>query len=124
VFTVLPAVTYSTLKPELRNEGAAFNALVRSLGMSVGISLMQIYALRDSIRTHSRLVERVRPGNTMLDFAMPSFDSSTANGIGRIIGEITRQATVVGYVDAFALAGVISFALIPTVLFMRVRRNG
>ena len=60
VFTMLPGITYATLKPELRNEGAAFNSLVRNMGMSVGISLMQILALRDSIRTHARLVERVR----------------------------------------------------------------
>ena len=123
VFTILPAVTYSTLKPALRNEGAAFNSLARTLGMSVGISLMQILALRDSIRTHARLVERVRPGNTMVDFAMPALDLSSNHGVGGIIGEISRQATVVGYVDAFALAGVISFALIPTLLFVRLRRD-
>ncbi|MBU6266051.1 MAG: DHA2 family efflux MFS transporter permease subunit [Sphingomonadales bacterium] len=122
VFTVLPGLTYATLDAGLRNEGAAFNALVRNMGMSVGISLMQILALRTSDGARSGLVATIRRDNAMLDYAMPWLDPNATGAVARIDGMIARQATVVGYVEAFMLAGVVAFALIPLVLLMRVRR--
>ncbi|MDE2405764.1 MAG: multidrug efflux MFS transporter [Sphingomonadales bacterium] len=122
VFTTLPGLTYATLDPALRNEGAAFNALVRNMGMSVGISLMQILALRRADGAHAGLVQAVRPDNVMIDFSMPWLDLGATGGVARISGMIARQAAVVGYVEAFLLAGLVAFALIPFVFLMRVRR--
>jgi len=122
VFTVLPGITFATLAPELRNEGAAFNALVRNMGMSVGISLMNIYAVHEAALTRARLVEGVRPDNPVVPWAMPSLDFGLGESLARIGGEVSRQAIMVGYVEAFYISGVIAFAMMPLVLFMRVRR--
>ena len=122
VYTMLPGITFATLKPELRDEGAAFNALVRNLGMSVGVSLTQILAIRETAWTRARLVEGVRPDNPMLDFAMPGFDLWSHESAARMSGEIARQATMVGYVNAYLIAGIMAFAMIPTVFLVRVRK--
>jgi len=122
VFTTLPGLTYATLDPGLRNEGAAFNALARNMGMSVGISLMQILALRVSDGARSGLVGTIRPDNALIDYAMPWLDLHAPAGIGRIDGLIMQQATVVGYVESFLLAGLGAFVLIPLLLLLRVRR--
>ena len=92
------------------------------MGMSVGISLMNIYAVHEAALTRARLVEGVRPDNPVVPWAMPSLDFGLGESLARIGGEVSRQAIMVGYVEAFYISGVIAFAMMPLVLFMRVRR--
>jgi DHA2 family multidrug resistance protein len=122
VFTMLPGITFSTLDPALRNEGAAFNALVRNMGMSVGVSITQIFALHEAAWTRSRLAEGFRPDNPAMIYGMPTFDFDSASSVTQMSYEISRQATMVGYVNAFLVAGFLAFALVPLVMLMRVRR--
>ena len=49
VFVPASALTYATLKPELRTEGASLFSLSRNLGSSVGISIMTSPACNGSI---------------------------------------------------------------------------
>lgn len=122
MMTMLPGITFSTLPAHLRNEGAAFSALVRNMGMSVGVTLTQIMAVRETGIVRARLVEGVRPDNPVLNYAFPGFDFSSLQSVAAIGGEISRQAVMVGYIDAFLAAGIMAFLMIPTVLLIRKRR--
>jgi DHA2 family multidrug resistance protein len=53
----------------------------------------------------------------------PMFDPSTTAGISALNGEITRQATMVAYVDDFRLMFFITIACMPMLLFMRKPRR-
>ncbi len=121
-FTILPGITFATLKPELRNEGAAINALIRNIGMSSGISLMQIVAIHQSAGTRARLVEGARPDNPVVQFAMPGFDFDATEAVMRLGGEISRQAMMIGYINTFYAGAAIAMLMIPAVFLIRVAK--
>jgi DHA2 family multidrug resistance protein len=121
-FTILPGITFATLKPELRNEGAAINALIRNIGMSSGISLMQIVAIHQSAGTRARLVEGARPDNPVVQFAMPGFDFDATEAVMRLGGEISRQALMIGYINTFYAGAAIAMLMIPAVFLIRVAK--
>ncbi|MFI4981417.1 MAG: MFS transporter, partial [Nevskiales bacterium] len=120
--TMLPGITFSTLPAHLRNEGAAFSALVRNMGMSVGVTVTQIMAIRETGIVRARLVEGVRQDNPLLHYAFPGFDFESLPSVAGMGGEIARQSVMVGYVDAFLAAGIMAFLLIPAVMLIRMRR--
>lgn len=118
-FTLLPGMVFATLKPEYRNEGASIYALLRSIGTSIGISGLQIFAQHSAAATRTRLAEGVRSDNPVVQHGMPDLDLSSIQAMARMAREVFRQAIMVGYVSAFWLAGVIAMAIIPLVLLLR-----
>jgi DHA2 family multidrug resistance protein len=122
MMTMLPGITFSTLPAQLRNEGAAFSALVRNLGMSVGVTVTQIMAIHETGIVRARLVEGVRQDNPLLHFAFPGFDIDSLPALAGMSGEVARQSVMVGYVDAFLASAILAFLMIPTVLLIRMRR--
>ena len=120
----LSALTFATLAPGYRNEGAAIYALTRNLGNAVGISVIQLITIRQSAQVASRLAEEVRPDVPGIGLARPEIDLTSTEGLLRASGELWRQATMVATVDAFWAAGLIAIATIPIVLLMRSPRFG
>ncbi len=78
---------------------------MRNLGGSVGISILEA-RLTENIQTvHSRLVEQLRPDNPLAQaphLAAP-FSLSDPAGIAALNAEVTRQASMVAYINDFAL---------------------
>jgi DHA2 family multidrug resistance protein len=69
---------------------------------------------------HASLAAKVIPTDPMVRNAMPPmFDLNTQAGLSALNGEITRQATMVAYVDDFKLMLFITIACIPMLLLMR-----
>ena len=120
----LSAMTFSTLTPRFRNEGAAIYALTRNLGNSLGISAIQLISIRESAQVASRLSEGVRPDNPVIQFARPDMDFSSPAGLARTAGEMWRQAAMVATIDTFWLMLLISIAAIPLILGMRKQKLG
>lgn len=52
--------------------------------------------------------------------AMPDLD--TAEGMMRIGREVSRQSTMIGYVDGFILFSIVAAAAIPLVALVRTRK--
>ena len=119
VFVPLSTIAFSTLDPALRNEGTALFALVRNLGSSVGISLLQVMTLRNAATVQSRLSEGVRPDNPMFHWSLPEFDFGMPAAVAGMSGEVARQAMMVAYTDAFWLMFLLSVGTLPIVLLMR-----
>jgi DHA2 family multidrug resistance protein len=123
IFVPLSTIVFSTLDPRLRNEGAAVFALVRNIGTSIGISLLQVMTLRNAAAVQSRLGEGVRPDNPVFAFGLPDFDFSAPFTLAGMNGEVARQAMMVAYDDAFWLLFLLSAALLPVALLMRAPRS-
>jgi DHA2 family multidrug resistance protein len=119
VFVPLSTLAFSTLDPALRNEGTAFFALVRNIGSSVGISLLQVMTLRNAAIVQARLGEGVRPDNPVLDLRYPEFDFGMPGAVAGMHGEVARQALMVSYTDAFWLMFLLSVAALPVIALMR-----
>jgi DHA2 family multidrug resistance protein len=120
VFVPLSTIAFSTLDPGMRNEGTAVFALVRNMGSSVGISLLQVLTLHNAAIVQARLAEGVRPDNPVLAWRIPDFDFSVPVATVGMHGEVARQALMVAYTDAFWLMFLLSVVVIPVILLMRV----
>jgi DHA2 family multidrug resistance protein len=121
VFVPLTTIAFATLDAKYRNEGAAMFTLTRNIGSAVGISVLQAMTIRNAATVHSRLVEGVRPENPAigggLDFDLPS-------AVAAMNAQISRQASMVSYIDAFWFLFVLTLVIIPMLLLMRGPRAG
>lgn len=124
IFVPLSTIAFATLDPRLRNEGAAMFTLIRNIGSAIGISVLQAMTIRNGSIVHSRLVEGVRPDNPVLNHAMPDFDFGMAEAVARFNAEITRQAAMVSYIDAFHFLFITTVVVSPLILLMRPPRKG
>lgn len=124
IFVPLSTLAFATLNPQLRNEGAAMFTLIRNIGSAIGISVLQFMTVRNADTVHARLVEGVRPDNPAVIASMPDLDFSSLGSLARLNGEITRQASMVSYVDAFYALFVITLVVAPLILMMRPPRKG
>jgi DHA2 family multidrug resistance protein len=120
VFMPMTMLAFATLPANLRADGAGLFTLIRNLGNSAGISIMQTLFTRNTQVVHTRLVEPLRPDNplTRASLAAP-FSLSDPAGVGALNGEVTRQSAMVAYIDVFHLMFLTTLAIIPVVLFMR-----
>lgn len=119
IFVPLATIAFGTLDQRYRNEGAAMFTLIRNIGSAIGISVLQAMTIRNTATVHARLVESIRPDNPVLARAMPGFDFHTPLAVARMNAEITRQASMVAYVDAFWFLFVVTLAAIPMLLLLR-----
>ncbi|HEU4959133.1 MAG TPA: DHA2 family efflux MFS transporter permease subunit [Sphingomonas sp.] len=123
VFVPLSTIAFATLDPKYRNEGTAMFTLIRNVGSSIGISVLQAMTIRNAATVHSRLVEGVRPDNPNIARSMPNFDFSSVHSLAAFNAEITRQASMVSYIDAFYALFLIIIVISPMILFMRPPRR-
>jgi DHA2 family multidrug resistance protein len=107
VFVPLSAATFATLSPEMRAEGTAIYSLVRNIGSSVGIALVQTLLVRNTQTVHAALAERVAVGD------------SSAEALNLLNVEVTRQASMIAYVDDFWLMTLMTLAVLPLLLLVR-----
>lgn len=119
IFVPLSTIAFATLPTRYRNEGAAMFTLIRNIGSAIGISVLQAMTIRNSATVHARLVVAVRPDNPVLAKAAPDFDFGVPVLVARMNAAVTRQASMVAYVDAFWFLFLITLAVIPLLLFLR-----
>ncbi len=122
MFVPIASVIFATLEPRFRYEGAALNSLIRNLGGSVGISILQTYTLRGEAVAHSHLVEHLRPDSPIVAWLMPWLDFVAGGPLSRFEIEVGRQALMLSYVDAFWLLGFACTAIAPLTLFIKPLR--
>jgi DHA2 family multidrug resistance protein len=120
IFVPLSVTAFGTLSPTLRAEGTAVYTLVRNLGSSVGISLMEAFDTRETAVAHADLAQHVQPGNTALAAGLPaSMNPATTAGLEALNNEITRQAAFVALVDVFRLMLIMTICIVPLLFIMR-----
>jgi DHA2 family multidrug resistance protein len=120
VFTPMTVLAFATLDPALRTDGTGVFALLRNVGNSAGISVMQTMFTRTVQVVHSRLTEGLTPGNpAALPPYMPTGALTTTMGAAALDGEVSRQAAMVGYIDVYHMMFLTTLIVAPMVLFMR-----
>ena len=120
IFVPLSTLAFTTLPSSLRSEATGVYTLMRSLGASVGISLMEALWTKNASVAHSTLAGRVIPGDVAASAALgPSLGASAPGGLEMLNNEITRQASMVAYLDDFKLMMFITLACMPLLLLMR-----
>jgi DHA2 family multidrug resistance protein len=120
LFAPLSTLAYATLDARHRVEGTIVSTMARSLGSSVGISVVQTMVIRVAAGAHSELAGHIVPSDPLIQWALPAFmnPSSTA-GLIVLNGEVTRQSSMIGYANVFSWMTLATMLLLPLVLIMR-----
>jgi DHA2 family multidrug resistance protein len=119
VFVPLSAATFATLSPQMRAEGTALYSLVRNIGSSIGIALVQALLVRNTQIAHASLATQVTSANPAVRDPMSLYDMATQAGPALVNNEITRQASMIAYVDDYWLMMMLTVAVIPMLLLIR-----
>ena len=118
-FVPLSTATFATLAPRLRNEGTPIFSLLRNIGGSVGISIVQALLTRGTAQAHAQLAGLVGPGNQGLIGLPAAVNPSSAGGLALLNAEVSRQAALIGYVGDFTIMMVVTLLTIPLLLLIR-----
>ena len=120
VFTPLSTVTFSTLPRQLLTQGTAIFSLMRNIGGSVGIAIVEALLAENTQVVHSRLIEHLRPDNPLAQSQLASpYSLTDPSGIAALNAMATRQAAMVAYIDNFKLMMIMVIAGLPLVLLLR-----
>jgi DHA2 family multidrug resistance protein len=121
VFVPLSAATFATLSPAMRAQGTALFSLVRNIGSSIGISLVQTMLVRNTVIAHASLTERVTYANPAWHnpAIARAYDLSTSGGAAFLDNSVTQQAAMIAYIDDFWLMLYLTLAVTPLLLLIR-----
>ena len=118
-------LAFATLPPQFRTSGAAVWSLSRNIGASLTIAMFTAIAARNLQISHSDLADTlsvirypVMQGGLAEQFGMP-----TTLATEFLDREVNRQALMISYLDSFWLMSVMTFALLPLILLLRVQKD-
>jgi DHA2 family multidrug resistance protein len=113
-------LAFSGLAPQHRTTAAAMFNLSRSIGGSIGISVVTTLLARNIQISHADLAANVT--NSTI-FALPpqigAIAPATQSGLAMVDAEINRQAAMIAYIDDFHLMMLVCLAAVPMLLLLR-----
>ncbi|CAL4867660.1 Fatty acid resistance protein FarB [Asticcacaulis sp. MM231] len=115
VFVPLSAASFATLPANLRPEGTAIYSLMRNIGSSIGIAMVQALQVGNTQSAHAGIAERMTETNSAL---MSSSYAQTQSGLEGLNNEINRQASMIAYVDNFWLMLILCLLSMPLLLLI------
>jgi len=122
-YVPLTSVCFATLAPQFRSGGTSMFNLLRNIGSSIGISVVQALLTRNTQIMHSRLAEHITLYGGHLRPAAP-YSLSTLPGLAALDASVTRQAQMIAYNNDFKLLLVLSLVILPLVLLLKPPRPG
>jgi len=125
IYVPLSTFAFSTLGAKLRTTGAALFSLMRNLGASAGIAILEALLARNRQSFRSVMVDGINPYDPK--FREPSrtapWDLQTLDGLFSLSQEVDRQADMLAYLADFRLMTGITLLIMPLILMGR-RRSG
>ncbi len=121
IFVPLNTLAFGTLDAKFRTTAASLLNLARSIGGSIGISVVTVLLARNLQISHSDLVQHVTQQTlppispAILQGAPPLTEAA----LMMADAEVNRQALMIAYIDDFHLMMIISLASIPLLLLLR-----
>ena len=121
IWVPLTVMTFSEIEPPDLPETSATFHLLRYLGTSFFISVCVTEVVRTTGINYGRMTELVTPFNEAmsLPWVRGIWSMDTVTDLARLSKEITRQAAMIGYLNAFALYTAVSAVSLPLILMMR-----
>lgn len=120
-FMPVNSMAFSTLSSRYRTEGASILNLFRSLGGSIGISIVTAVLGQNVQTSHADLSSHITSSS------LSAVDPATADRFGvygeaamaMVNAEVNRQALMIAYLDDFKLIMFILVCALPIILMMR-----
>jgi DHA2 family multidrug resistance protein len=94
---------------------------MRNLGGCLGISILEAKLTENIQMVHSRLVEQLRPDNPLAQVPLLAapFSLTDPAGVAALNAEVTRQASMVAYLNDFALMMIMALSSCLVLLLIR-----
>jgi DHA2 family multidrug resistance protein len=121
IFVPLSTVTLGTLSPAMRAEGAGLYSLARNIGSSVGISVVNALLTRNTQINHAAIAAHVTAMNPgLMDATIARFwNPLTQAGAATLNEVVTRQASIIAYIDDYKLLMIATIAVIPLLIVFK-----
>ena len=126
IFIPINIVAFSNLKPHQRTEASSMMNLTRSLGSSFGVSLAAVTLAHNMQVSHSDLASNITAdaGGGLVDLsAVDRFQSLGEAGLAMVNAEVTRQASMVAYIDDFYMMFWLTILSLPLMLLIRPEKR-
>ena len=115
VFVPLSAATFATLSGDLRPDGTSIYSLIRNIGSSIGIAMVQALQVSNTQKAHAGIVENLTRQH-------PDLLQSVSQTLG-LNGEISRQASMIAYLDNFKLMMILTMLAMPLLLIIQAPKK-
>ncbi len=130
LFIPLTTVAYVGLRPSENNQASGLMNVVRNLGGTIGISVVQTLLARGSQHYQSRLVEQLTPLNSNYTQALQQMTQSLAGqgaaagreALGVIFSNVQQQSQMLAYIEVFHVLLWVTIGALPLVFLMRKAR--
>ena len=121
IWSPLMVLALATLDIRYVSEGASVFHLMRNIGSSVHIAATATFVVRSSKENYSVLVESCNTFKEVnaLQGTVGNWSISGATNLAVVSEEIGRQATMIGYVNAYYLYAVAALVVMPLAYFAK-----
>ncbi len=121
IFVPLSAIGFATLKPELNSEAAGLFSLCRTIGSSVGISIVINIFTRHTQTTWNRLGGHITISNpAVAEYIKPlHLPLSHPASIMTLAKTLSMQARMIAFLDVYMFITVSLLAMIPFVFLLK-----
>ncbi|MDW9379687.1 DHA2 family efflux MFS transporter permease subunit [Chryseobacterium sp. JV558] len=130
----LSTLAISSLKPEDIPQGTAINNMMRQLGGSFGISIINTFIIRRMAEHRTDLVSNITPTNNLVTERLNNYTQLfQSKGFGlqdaqhRAISLmdmiVQKQAFILSYIDAYLLIGAAFVLCLPLLLFFSIKKG-
>jgi DHA2 family multidrug resistance protein len=118
-FVPLSAATFATLPAHLRHDGTPIYSLLRNIGSSIGISIVQALLTSGTIRAHAELATHVTQSNPNMLTLPNIWNPSVQSGAAALNAEVNRQAAMLAYLNDFQIMMYLTIFAMPLLLLVR-----
>ncbi len=134
LFIPITSLSLSTLKGQEIGQGAAFTGMMRQLGGSFGIAAITTFIANAGQTYRNNLISHLDVNSFDVQQRLAALKASfiakgmtpdaAMNAAYKMLDlSVTKQATVLSYMDVFLYLGVIFLICIPFILFIKERKS-
>ena len=124
-YTPMAVLCFSTLPASLLTQGNGIFSLLRMLGSSVFISLTLVVFVRSAAQASVTLSSLINAANieNLTPWIVLFGDADGLATRLQVLGEVRRQSSMIGYINAFTLMTLVSALAAPFAYLFSVRRS-
>jgi DHA2 family multidrug resistance protein len=118
-YVPLTALSFATLPSALRNQGTAMFNLIRNIGSSIGISMVQALLVRNTQIQHAVLAQNLTPYRVATLHSSLTYAPYSHATLPALNAAVTAQANMVAYIDDYYLMFILILLVTPVMLLVR-----
>ncbi len=124
LYAPINVAAFASLPPALLTDGTALYSLVRNIGGSIGISVVETLLDRNIQINHSSLAQSVTPFNHALQqpTAMHYWPLHSTAGLSALDQLVNFQAAMISYLDDFKFMMIVCLIAFPLLVLIRPGR--